>query len=97
MARCPECNTRMVLPEGVSQWSHIYCDSCGTKLEILNMNPLELETVYDDDDDDDLYELDDEDDEDWDDEDVADIVDDEEDEEDDEDDDDDDDDKDDDW
>ena len=70
MARCPECNARMSLPEGVGQWSHIFCDSCGTKLEILNLNPLELETVYDDDDDDVLYELEDEDDDqDWDDED----------------------------
>lgn len=69
MARCPECNTRLTLPEGVSQWSHIYCETCGTKLEILSLNPLELETVYDDDDDDDiLYDLDDDDDDDdWDD------------------------------
>jgi hypothetical protein len=56
----------MSLPEGVGQWSHIFCESCGTKLEILNLHPLELETVYDDDDDDILYELDDEDDEDQD-------------------------------
>ena len=66
MARCPECNSRMSLPEGVGQWSHIFCESCGTKLEILNLNPLELETVYDDDDEDILYELDDDDDDqDW--------------------------------
>jgi hypothetical protein len=56
----------MSLPDGIGQWSHIYCDSCGTKLEILNLSPLELETVYDDEDDDILYELDD-DDLDWDD------------------------------
>jgi lysine biosynthesis protein LysW len=68
MARCPECNSRMSLPEGVGQWSHIFCESCGTKLEILNLNPLELETVYEDEDDDILYELDDDDDDDdWDD------------------------------
>ncbi len=73
MARCPECNARVSLPEGVGQWSHLFCESCGTKLEILNLDPLELETVYDDDDEDVLYELeddedgddDDDDDEDW--------------------------------
>ena len=66
MARCPECSASMSLPEGVGQWSHIYCESCNTKLEILSLNPLELEAVYDDDDEDVLYELDDEDeDQDW--------------------------------
>ena len=64
MARCPECNSKISLPEGIGQWSHIFCDSCGTKLEVLNLSPLELETVYDDDDDDILYGLDDDDDDD---------------------------------
>lgn len=72
MARCPECNARMSLPDGIGQWSHFFCESCGTKLEILNLNPLELETVYDDDDEDILYELDDEDEQDWEEDDVVD-------------------------
>lgn len=62
MARCPECNTRLTLPEGLVRWDHFYCESCNAELEILSLRPLELEAVYDFEEDDLLDDLDDEDD-----------------------------------
>lgn len=52
MARCPECNAKLVIPQDVERWDRIFCDVCGIELEVVGLNPLELEAVYDFDDDD---------------------------------------------
>lgn len=64
MARCPECNERLTLLTEVEIWEHIFCNACGAELEVVDKDPLELETVYEVDDDGDLMDdFDDEEDE----------------------------------
>lgn len=73
MARCPECNSRLTISSDTELWDRIFCNLCGTELEVVNMVPLELEPVYDlaDEDEDVLDELeDDEEDLEWDDDEV---------------------------
>ncbi len=47
MIRCPECNAALTLPEGAELWDHIFCPACGAELEIISVNPPEVEVVYD--------------------------------------------------
>lgn len=66
MARCPECNAKLTVPEEVKRWDRIPCQACGVDLEVLSTSPLELEAVYEIDEDDDLLsELEEDDDGDW--------------------------------
>jgi len=48
MARCPECNVKLVLPEDLELWDHTFCQKCGAELEVVGLEPMELEVVYDD-------------------------------------------------
>lgn len=69
MARCPECNAKIVVAPDLERWDRIFCEMCNIELEVVDLSPLELEAVYDlEDDENDLDELE-EDDEDieWDD------------------------------
>ncbi len=63
MARCPECNTKLVLPDDLELLDHTFCQKCGAELEVVGLEPLEIEVVYDleelDDMDDDRGDLDD--------------------------------------
>ncbi|HOU15751.1 MAG TPA: hypothetical protein PKZ84_21825 [Anaerolineae bacterium] len=70
MARCPECNAKLVVAPDLERWDRIFCEACGIELEVVDVNPLELEAVYDfEDDDNALDELEeDEEDLEWDDE-----------------------------
>lgn len=60
VAACPDCEDNITL-EGEIEWGdQVVCPHCGTKLEVINTNPVELDWVfeeyeyeYDDDDDDD--------------------------------------------
>lgn len=68
MARCPECNSKFERPPDLELWDHFFCESCGIELEVVGLNPLELEVVYDfdeDEEEEDLDELEEEDDPDW--------------------------------
>ncbi|MBO9370437.1 MAG: hypothetical protein J7575_05025 [Chloroflexi bacterium] len=47
MARCPECNTILPVPPDVALYDRLYCEECGALLEIVSLNPLELEYVFD--------------------------------------------------
>ncbi len=47
MIRCPECNAALTLPEGAELWDHIFCPACGAELEIISVEPPEVEVVYD--------------------------------------------------
>ncbi|MDY0018534.1 MAG: hypothetical protein RBT47_00885 [Anaerolineae bacterium] len=47
MARCPECNARLNTPSDLELWDHLFCEACGVELEVIELNPLELEVVYD--------------------------------------------------
>ncbi|HQE93690.1 MAG TPA: hypothetical protein PLH19_12885 [Anaerolineae bacterium] len=52
MARCPECNAKLVVAPDLERWDRIFCEACGVELEVVDVNPLELEAVYDFEDDD---------------------------------------------
>lgn len=47
MARCPECNTILPAPPDVALYDRLYCEECGALLEVVSLNPLELEYVFD--------------------------------------------------
>jgi hypothetical protein len=47
MARCPECNTILPVPSDVALYDRLYCEECGALLEVVSLNPLELEYVFD--------------------------------------------------
>ena len=52
MARCPECNAKLVVAPDLERWDRIFCEACGIELEVVDVSPLELEAVYDFEDDD---------------------------------------------
>jgi len=57
MAICPECEFEIDVDEyDVDRGDTLDCDNCGVTLEIIGLNPIELEVASDDDDDDDLDE-----------------------------------------
>lgn len=65
---CPECDNPLDIDvDDVEEGEIIQCDECGTDLEIVSADPLELAAVdeegYDDEDDDDLHDDDEDDDE----------------------------------
>ena len=69
MAICPECEFEIDVDEyDVERGDTLECDNCGVTLEIVGLNPIELEVASDDedeeDDEDDLGEDEDETDED---------------------------------
>ena len=54
---CPECDTPLEIdPEEVEAGETVHCDECGTGLEIVSTDPIEIAAVdeegYDDEDDD---------------------------------------------
>lgn len=66
MATCPECDFEIDIDEyDVDKGDTLECDNCGETLEVLSLNPIELEVVQDEDDEDeDEDEFDDDEDED---------------------------------
>jgi alpha-aminoadipate carrier protein LysW len=65
MAICPECEFEIDVDElDVDRGDTLECDNCGVTLEIIGLNPIELEVASDDeedeDEDDDLDEDEDE-------------------------------------
>lgn len=56
---CPECSSSVDIQPSPSLGDIVDCDDCGTDLEIVGLDPLELETIeeefYDDDEEDDEY------------------------------------------
>ncbi len=47
MVRCPECNTILPIPPDIALYDRLYCEECGALLEVVSLNPLELEYVFD--------------------------------------------------
>lgn len=43
MPTCPECGASVALPANAMQNELIPCPDCGTELEIISLNPAELE------------------------------------------------------
>jgi len=52
MAICPECEFEIDIDEyDVDKGDTLECDNCGTSLEVISLNPIELEGVAEDEDD----------------------------------------------
>jgi alpha-aminoadipate carrier protein LysW len=53
MAICPECEFEIDVDEyDVDRGDTLECDNCGVTLEIIGLNPIELEVASDDEEDD---------------------------------------------
>ena len=70
MASCPECEFEIDVDEyDVDKGDTLECDNCGVSLEVVGLNPIELDVVSDDDDeeavDEDEEEEEEEEEEDW--------------------------------
>ena len=50
-ANCPECSEEVYVDADTEQGDTVSCDECGAKLEIVGLDPMELDLVSDDDDD----------------------------------------------
>ena len=45
---CPECDTPITVdPDEVEEGETVQCDECGTELEVVSVDPLELAPVED--------------------------------------------------
>jgi len=54
MAICPECEFEIDIDEyDVDRGDTLDCDNCGVTLEIIGLNPIEVEVASDDDEDED--------------------------------------------
>jgi len=57
---CPECDEEIYVDAESEQGDTVSCDECGVELEIVGLDPIELdiyeENDYDDSDDEDEYE-----------------------------------------
>lgn len=40
---CPECAAAVIIPANAMQHELIPCPDCGTELEIISLNPVQLE------------------------------------------------------
>jgi lysine biosynthesis protein LysW len=54
MAKCPECNAKLTVTRKLSRSDHIFCRECKAELEVVALEPLELEAIYDFEDDSDV-------------------------------------------
>jgi lysine biosynthesis protein LysW len=48
VARCAECESRIYFNTEPEIGTVVTCKECGTKLEVIELNPIELDWVYDD-------------------------------------------------
>jgi len=44
---CPECSEDVYVDADSEQGDNIFCDECGTELEIVGLDPIELD-IYED-------------------------------------------------
>jgi lysine biosynthesis protein LysW len=58
-AECPSCGAKVNVGVSPRMGQHFTCSKCGTLLEIVGLDPVELDWPFDDDDDDDYDEEDD--------------------------------------
>lgn len=62
VARCAECESRINFNKEPEIGMIVTCRECGEKMEVIDINPVELDWAYEDEnynDDDDFYSLDD--------------------------------------
>ncbi|MBM3263671.1 MAG: lysine biosynthesis protein LysW [candidate division Zixibacteria bacterium] len=51
MAICPECGGAIELDYDVVEGEIVECEECGAELEVVNVNPLELDVAPDEEED----------------------------------------------
>jgi lysine biosynthesis protein LysW len=47
LATCPECEAEIHVDEDVDKGETMFCEECETKLEVVGLDPIELDVVYD--------------------------------------------------
>ena len=57
-AQCPFCTSEVLLSIVVEQWDIVTCNECLTELQVVTVNPPELDYAWDDDSEDDDLEWD---------------------------------------
>lgn len=50
-ANCPECSEEVYVDAETEQGDAVTCDECGSSLEVVGLDPMELDLMSDDDDD----------------------------------------------
>ena len=53
-AYCPDCDRLIHLPSKPSVGDPVTCPHCRAKLEVIDLNPIELDWMYDDDEEEDF-------------------------------------------
>ncbi len=46
-AVCPECSEEVFVEAECEQGDHVTCDECGSSLEVVGLDPIELDLVED--------------------------------------------------
>jgi lysine biosynthesis protein LysW len=59
IAECPHCERNVKLSGETWLGKRVSCPHCGEELEVVELNPVELDYAFDDEDDDDDYDDDD--------------------------------------
>lgn len=44
---CPECSEEVFVDAECEQGDHVTCDECGSSLEVVGLDPIELDLVED--------------------------------------------------
>lgn len=50
---CPECEAEVHVDTDVDKGETVYCEECGVQLEVVGLDPVELDIVEEENDDDD--------------------------------------------
>jgi len=45
MAHCPECEAIIEVEDDLEEGAKLDCPDCGAELEVVNTNPVELDTI----------------------------------------------------
>lgn len=52
LATCPECGAEIHVDEEIDKGETMHCEECDAKLEVVGLDPIELDVVLDEEDDD---------------------------------------------
>ncbi len=53
LAACPECEAEIHVEEDLDKGDSLHCEECDAKLEVVGLDPIELDVVVKDESDDD--------------------------------------------
>lgn len=46
LATCPECDAEIHVDEEIDKGETMHCEECDAKLEVVGLDPIELDVVY---------------------------------------------------